>query len=576
MYNGGGVAAGDVNGDSLPDLYFSSSRFANKLYINQGNFKFVDVTEAAGVGAASGFKTGVTMADINGDGRLDIHSCRTSKEDDGLKTDFVFINQGNQNVNGVQVPVFQDLAEQLGLKDNANSNHACYFDYDRDGDLDLFLLNHKLGFVEANKLRVKERPDGTRWRYTAPETPFESNRLYENANGKFKDVTEKAGMVSSAFGLSATASDLNGDGWLDIYVANDYIEPDFIYINNKNGTFTDRYAEYLRHSCQSSMGSDIADFNNDGLVDIVVLDMKPEDPIRYKALLNVMQYDRYNLLVQHGYGRQVGRNVLQLNNGNGTFSEVGQYAGIATTDWSWGALLADFNNDGWKDMYVANGYRKDVNQQDYLNYFRDSIARTGGLSSERYPDINEFLKYLPEQKISKYLFINNQDLTFANATKAAGMDQLAFSNGTAYADLDRDGDLDLIVNNVDDVAYIYRNDIQGQNWLQVDLQQKNGNPDALGSTVEIWAGGLYQHSMMMTSKGFFSTSEPIIHFGLGNVVQVDSVVLTWLDGSREIKKAVPANQRIVWKKGDGTPYQKSTGKKQEMLFAKNGSGGALP
>jgi enediyne biosynthesis protein E4 len=571
MYNGGGVAAGDVNGDSLPDLYFSSSLFSNKLYLNLGNFKFLDVTDMSGVGAASGFKTGVAMADINGDGRLDLYSCRTSKADDGMKNDFVFINTGPQEKNGIAIPLFEDQAKKLGLVDNSNSNHSCFFDYDRDGDLDLFLLNHKMGFIEANKLRVRELEDGTRVRYTEPETPFESNRMYQNNNGSFSDVTARAGVISSTFGLSATAADINQDGWMDLYVANDYIEPDFIYINNKDGTFTDKYKEYLKHSCQSSMGSDIADFNNDGLLDIIVLDMKPEDPFRYKSLMNMMQYDRYNLLVQHGYGRQAGRNVLQLNNGNGTFSEIGQYAGVATTDWSWGSLMVDFDNDGWKDIYIANGYRKDVTQLDYLNYFRDSIARTGGLSSDRYPNIEEFLKYLPEQKIANYLFLNNKDLTFSDVTKGAGMDQLSFSNGTAYADLDRDGDLDIIVNNIDDPAFIYRNDSKGKNWLQIDVNIDKGNTEGIGAAADVYSDGNHQYAMMITSKGFFSTSEPIIHFGLGSAAAIDSIIFTWPDGSKEILKSVKPNQRLVWRKGTGAAYKAPAKKPASPLFTRSSS-----
>jgi hypothetical protein len=310
------------------------------------------------------------MIDINGDGKLDIYSCRTSKTDDGLKNDFFFINQGNELHNGVQVPIFKEQAKDLGIVDNSNTNQSCFFDYDRDGDLDLFLVCHKLGAEAANQVRLQQHEDGTVTRITTPATPFESDKLYRNDNGRFKDVTKEAGVTTSAFGLAVTAADINADGWMDLYVSNDYIEPDFIFINNHDGTFTDHYSDYLKHSCQASMGNDIEDINNDGLVDIMVLDMKPGDPIRYKTLMNNMLYDRYQLLVQYGYGRQVGRNVLQLNNGNQTFSEIGQYAGVATTDWSWGVLMADYDNDGWKDIFVSNGYRKDVTQFDYLNYFR--------------------------------------------------------------------------------------------------------------------------------------------------------------------------------------------------------------
>ncbi len=571
MYNGGGVAAGDVNGDGLPDLYFSSSLFSNKLYLNLGNFKFADVTDIAGVGAATGFKTGVTMADINGDGRLDIYSCRTSKTDNGLKNDFLFINMGNRQENGMNIPVFEDQGKKLGVQDNSNTNHACFFDYDRDGDMDLFLLNHKLGFIAANKVRIQEHTDGARTRITDPETPFESNKFYENVNGVFKDITKKAGMVSSTFGLSATAADINMDGWMDLYVANDYVEPDFIYINNHDGTFTDHYFQMLKHSCQSSMGSDIADFNNDGLVDIMVMDMKPEDPIRYKKLMNNMVYDRYNLLVQYGYGRQVGRNVLQLNNGNGTFSEIGQYAGIAATDWSWGSIMADFNNDGWKDVYIANGYRKDVTDQDYFNFFRDSIERTGGLTSKRFPDLQQFMANLPEQKIANYLYINGQNLSFINATKGAGMDQPSFSNGTAYADLDQDGDLDLIVNNIDQPAFIYRNDLSGKNWLQISVHEDKGNTQGIGAAVDVYAGGIHQYGMMITNKGFFSSSEPILQFGLGNASIIDTILFTWPDGSKETMSSVKINQRIVWKKGAGKKYTPEPKKGPTPLFAKSNS-----
>ncbi len=569
MYNGGGVAVGDVNNDGKPDLYFSSSRFSNKLYLNLGNFKFVDVTDISGVGAIEGFKTGVAIIDINGDGKLDIYSCRTSKTDDGLKNDFFFINQGNELHNGVQVPIFKDEAKQLGIVDNSNTNQSCFFDYDRDGDLDLFLVCHKLGAEAANQVRLQQHDDGSVTRITTPATPFESDKLYRNDNGHFKDVTAEAGLVTSAFGLAVTAADFNRDGWLDLYVSNDYIEPDFIFINNKNGTFTDHYSDYLKHSSQASMGNDIEDINNDGLVDIMVLDMKPRDPIRYKMLMNNMLYDRYQLLVQYGYGRQVGRNVLQLNNGNETFSEIGQYAGVAATDWSWGVLMADYDNDGWKDIFVSNGYRKDVTQFDYLNFFRDSIKATGELTAERFPDINQFIKFLPETKISSYMFVNDKDLQFYDATQQAGMDQLKFSNGCAYADLDGDGDLDLIVNNIDSPAFIYRNDSPKKHWLQIVPVGPRGNPEAIGAYADLYTGINHQYQMLITNKGFFSNSEALIHFGVGNSTVVDSIILHWPDGSAEKMEKVPADQRITWKKGMGKPYKDYQPAKPTPLFEKS-------
>ncbi|MEP6647659.1 MAG: VCBS repeat-containing protein [Saprospiraceae bacterium] len=567
MYNGCGVAAGDVNGDHLPDLYFASGFGPNALYLNLGNFKFLDVTKESGVEAIEGFKTGVTMADVNGDGKLDIYSCRTSKDNDGKKTNFLFINKGNKEINGVQVPIFEEEAKQLGLDDISNTNHACFFDYDRDGDLDLFLLNHRIGFTLATQMRLQQGNDGNIIRITKPETPFESNKFYKNDHGHFTEVTAAAGVTSSAFGLSATVADINQDGWPDLYVANDYIEPDFILINNKNGTFTDHYKDYLKHSSQNSMGSDVADFNNDGLMDIMVLDMKPEDPIRYKELLNIMQYDRYNLLVQYGYGRQVGRNVLQLNNGNNTFSEIGQYSGVAATDWSWSPLFADFDNDGWKDIYITNGYRKDVSNSDYMNFFRDSMQKAGGLTPDRFPKIQDFLKYLPEQKISNYLYINSGKLSFIDASKESGIEKPSFSNGAAYADLDMDGDLDIIVNNIDEKAFVIRNDITGRHWLEIDVEQSNGNKDGIGTTAYLHNGDSIQVEMLSTNKGFLSSSEPIIHFGLGASTTIDSIILQWPEGDKEIMRTVKADQRIIWKKGSGTIYRDRAMPAAHTLFS---------
>ncbi len=566
IYNGCGVAVGDVNGDDLPDLYFSSAFGPNRLYLNLGNFSFMDITKLAGVPALEGFKTGVTMADVNGDGRMDIYCCRTSKTDDGQKTNLLYINMGNKPVRGSLIPYFEEQSVQLGLDDNSDSNQACFFDFDRDGDLDVFILNHRIGFQDAAKLRLKEQPDGSVKRITTPETPFESNQLFRNDNGHFVDITEKAGLVNSAFGLSVTPVDIDKDGWLDLYVANDFIEPDYIYINNRNGTFTDHYFDYLKHSSQNSMGSDVADINNDGLDDIVVMDMKAEDPFRYKELSHVMTYDRYNLLVQYGYGRQVGRNMLQLNMGNNTYVDIAQYAGVAATDWSWAPLIADFDNDGWKDLYITNGYRRDITNLDYTNYFRDSIERTGGVTPKRYPDIYEVLDQIPAKRLNNYLFINSQKLSFIDAGKQAGMDYPSFSNGAAYADLDMDGDLDIIVHNIDDPVFIYRNDISNRNWLQIKVEENENNPIGYGTVGELYAGGNYQYQTLMNTKGFLSSSEPILHFGLGSAPTIDSIIITWPNGDKEILKGVAVNQRLKLKKGSGVPYKSPAAIKPNTLF----------
>ncbi len=566
LYNGAGVGAGDLNGDGLPDLYFVSAFGSNKLFLNLGNFHFKDVTSIAGVAAQEGYKTGVSLADINGDGLLDIHCCRTSKNDDGQKTDLVFINRGNKSSEGLQIPVFQEQAKALGLDDNSNTNHVCYFDFDRDGDLDVFYLNHRIDFKEATRIRVQQNPDGTISRIRTPATPFESNRMFRNDGGHFTDITQQAGLISAAFGLSVTAQDINQDGWMDLYVANDYIEPDYLYINNKDGTFTDQCSNYLKHTSQNSMGSDIADINNDGLPDIVVLDMKADNHIRYKELANVMHYDRYNLLVQYGYGRQQGRNMLQLNNGNNTFSEIGQYAGISSTDWSWSPLLADFNNDGWKDLYITNGYRKDVTNLDYVNYFQDSIAKTGGLNSNRFPDIEEFIKYIPDKKISNYLFFNSGQLTFANVTEQCGMNHPSFSTGAAYVDLDLDGDLDIVVNNINDPAFIYRNELTGKNWIQIEARQETGNTNGMGTSIKVFAGQSIFTGMIMPNQGFLSSSQAIAHFGLNDAKQIDSIVLRWPDGKMEKKERIEVNQRLVWARNSGKSYKLSPPFPEHPLF----------
>ncbi len=566
LYNGSGVAIGDVNGDSLPDIYFVSNKYANKLYINLGGMRFADVTDQAGVAAASGFKTGVTMADINGDGRLDIYVCRTSKVDNNEKSDFVFIHQGNTTEDGHQVPVYKEMGASMGLADNANTNQASFFDFDKDGDLDLFLVNHRNDFKEAATLRIMQLEDGSRVRLVSPITPYESNRLFRNDKGHFTDITKSAGVESSAFGLSASIGDFNQDGWLDVFVANDYIEPDYLYINNHDGTFTDHYYTAFRHSTHSSMGSDFADINNDGLQDLMVLDMKPEDPARYKLLQNIMTYDRYNILVLYNYGRQVARNVLQLNNGNGTYSDIGQFAGVATTDWSWSVLLADFDNDGWKDIYITNGYRKEVTNMDYIN-FADSLSRLNASTGQGKLKDMDRLKLLTEKKLRNYLLTNDHQYGFYNASEQSGLGQETFSNGSAYADLDLDGDLDLVVANFVDSAFIYRNDLKGQHWLQIEVRGKNNTLQPIGSYAEVFAGKLYQVESVAVNRGFLSSSSPILHFGLDSLTTVDSVILHWPDGSAEIIRNLPADRRITWAPSSHEKYPNRPSPAAPALFS---------
>ena len=537
--NGGGVAIGDINNDGLPDVYFSSVRGSNKLYLNKGGLKFEDITEKAGVAAKTGFKTGITMADVNGDGFLDIYVCRTNRDSVNQVGNTLYINNGDMT--------FTDKSKEFGLGDIAFTNHVAFFDYDGDGDLDMYMLNHKINFGEANTIRLKLDKNGKLVPDTSPLTPYESNRLYRNDNNHFVDVSKQAGISTSAFSLSATICDINLDNYPDVYLANDFIEPDHIYVNNKKGGFVDMQKDYLKHMSHSAMGSDVADFNNDGLPDIATLDMVAEDPFRYKQLLNTMELERYNLLLQYGYGNQDSRNMLQLNNGNNTFSEIGRLAGISNTDWSWGVTFTDFDNDGWKDVYITNGYPHDVSDNDYRFYIRDSVELHGGINSKRFPDVNEFFKIIPSHKLPNYMYRNKGDLTFENTTKTWGLNTPSFSNGYAVGDLDGDGDLDVIVNNFEDQAFVYENKTVQQgdmNYLQIKLTGPPKNTVGLGTKVWIYCNGQMQYQELYTNRGFLSSSEPLIHFGLGKSKKIDRVELRWPDGKTTILTNVKANQRL--------------------------------
>lgn len=546
LYSGGGVGILDVNNDGLQDIFFVSTQQSCQLYLNQGGLKFKNITETAGVAVQGGDKTGVTIVDINLDGWQDIYVCRTGINPGEQRRNVLLIN----NQNGT----FTNKAKEYGLDDASASNHANFFDADGDGDLDCYVLNYPVDFAKVNSVRAKRVSENSTEvvRITEPNNYAESDHLYiNNGNNTFSDASQASGIWNRAMGLSATISDFNNDGLMDILVANDYIEPDFVYINNpsKPGTFTDHYNDLFRHSSSNSMGTDIGDLNNDGWYDIIALDMLAEDHEHKHRLMNPMVFDRYNTLVKYGYGHQEMRNVLQANNGNGTYSEVACLSGVAQTDWSWSPLIQDYNNDGLRDLFISNGYRRDVTDLDYQNYTSDSIQRTGGVSKNRFPDINEFLNLIPSVPLQSYCFSNQGDFNFKDVSTDWGFTQLGFSNGAVYADLDNDGDMDIITNNIDRPASIYQNRAvdmgKSGGWLQLKLKGSTQNPAAIGTKVRVEAGGQVQYSELTPNRGFLSSVEQLLQFGLGTAGKIDRLEVEFPGKKLVVKEQINPNQRIT-------------------------------
>ena len=531
FYNGGGVAVGDINNDGLDDIYFTANMRSNSLFLNEGNFKFRDITAKAGVSCDTGWKTGVTMADVNGDGLPDIYVCHSGKGDPEKRRNKLFINNGDLT--------FTERAAEYGLDDPGHSTHASFFDFDRDGDLDMYLLNHNVTVInEFEFASAKKKRD-----------PYAGDKLYRNDNGKFVDVSEAAGIKGNplGFGLGVTVADVNQDGWPDIYVSNDYVEPDYLYINNGNGTFTDRMTQYMQHISYFSMGCDVSDINNDGWVDIYTLDMLPEDNKRQKLLYGPENYEHYALMVLNGFYFQNMRNMLHLNNRNGTYSEIGQFAGISNTDWSWAPLFVDFDNDGWKDLFVANGYYRDYTNRDFLKFKGDYYFEMAKANQEA--DTFKLVTTMTSTPLQNYIFKNNGDLTFSDKSAAWGFTDKNFSSGSAYADFDNDGDIDLVVNNQNEFASVYRNETRqrypDRNFLAILLKSAGGNTEAIGSKVMVYTHGQVQYFEKMHTRGFQSCVTERIHVGLGANTSADSLVVLWPNGARTVQHAVPAGQLLV-------------------------------
>jgi hypothetical protein len=558
FYNGGGVAVGDLNGDGLEDIYFTGNMSDNKLYLNQRHMQFKDITAVAGVGGRPGpWKTGVTLVDINGDGKLDIYVCYSGNIRAEKRINQLFINLGN-DISGN--PHFKEMAADYGLNFPSFSTQAYFFDYDRDGDLDLLLVNH-------NPKRINVLDDMHVKNLMGFHDSEAGIRLLRNDNGHFHDVTQEARIINTplSYGLSAGIADINGDGWPDIYISNDYSVPDRMYINNGNGKFTDELQKQIGHTSLSSMGSDIADINNDLSPDIFTADMLPEDNKRQKLLFGSDNYESFEQNIRVGFYYQYMRNMLHINNRNNTFSEIGQLAGVSNTDWSWAPLFADYDNDGWKDIFISNGFTRDYTNMDFLKYMGDNLRDRRVMRQ----DLLNIVSQMPSSQVKSYFFRNNGNLTFTNTSAEWGVSRPSNSNGAAYADLDNDGDLDLVVNNINQSAFIYENQARKQNgnqYLSVNLKGADKNTQGIGAKVMIYTGSKKQYLEQMPTRGYQSSVSPILHFGLGKDKQIDSLRVIWQRGKTQLLKSVKSDQQITLNEKDAAFVSSILPKDEKPLF----------
>ncbi|WP_205510964.1 VCBS repeat-containing protein [Longitalea arenae] len=567
-YMGGGVGIGDFNNDGLKDIYFTGNQVSSKLYINKGNNRFEDVTATAGCGTNT-WATGVSIVDINSDGFDDIYVCVFGKNLLERAPNLLFINQQNGT--------FKESAAAYGLADTSYSTQAVFVDYDKDGDLDMYLTNYLLSAANANTIYPRDK---------SGRSPA-NDRLYRNegviaqaGHPVFTDVTMAANIREDGYGLGVVVSDLNNDGWPDIYVANDFLTNDVLWLNNRNGTFTNCIAQSIQHQSYSSMGADAADLNNDGWADVVTLDMMPEHNERRKLSWSVMNYERYQAERAYGYEPEYMRNMLQLNNGimnRGDssipfFSEIGQMAGISNTDWSWSVLMADFDNDGWKDLHITNGIGRDFINADFLEFSSTVMGRITDLKEQR-KRINKKLESLDHVELGNYLYRNNGNYTFTDVSQQAGVNEASMSNGAAWADLDNDGDLDLVVNNINKEAFVLINNTNEkekpltQHFLSIELKGKGANPHAFGAKVKVYTGRQVQVQEQNPVRGYFSTNDTKLLFGLGQSAYIDSIVTIWPDNTYQVLRQVTVDSLLVIKQQPAGVWNEMVASDQPAVFS---------
>lgn len=564
IYNGGGVGTADFNNDGLTDIFFAGNMTSSRLYLNRGDLKFEDVTLLSGVGT-NAWCTGVSIADINKDGWLDIYVSTVHPDMNKHEPNIFFINKG---VDKKGIPQFENLAGQLGLADSSYSSQAAFFDYDLDGDLDMYLLTNSLENYTRN-VPIGQRYDGTG---KSVDRLYRQDTLPEGGI-HFTDVSASAGIQAEGWGLGIIVNDFNNDGWPDVYCANDFLSSDHLYINQQKGTFKDQIAGYMNHQEFNGMGIDMADLNNDGQNDLVVMDMMPDDNLRQKTMFSGMGYDRFLKSLRMHYQPQYVRNVLQRNNGNNTFSDIGYMSGIYATDWSWAALLADVDNDGLRDIFITNGYPKDITDLDFVTYNKN--ATQFGTDELKRANASKAIRELGGVFKPNFLFRNMGDFQFENVAASWGLSEPTYSNGAAYTDLDNDGDLDLVVNNLNSVAHLYENTINPKersnaNFIQIRLQGPAGNPQGIGAKIWIHTGGQRQYGEQQLQRGYLSSVDPLVHFGIGPAVKIDSVTIRWPGDRVQVMRNVPANTIIKASYTDATHrYQRS--KQEKPLLVRDES-----